>query len=223
MTQEWHNVLFLHWPISPEVLRKHIPSELELDLYNNQAWIGLIFFEVKGNRPRFIPPIPGLNSFLEINIRTYVTYQGRAGIHTFSLDVNNPLIVGLATLGSFLPYHSAKMSFKRRKNTFTINSRRLNRSFPEALITSFEPIPSVNERNQLDRWLTERYHLWTKPKNQLFRIDTFHSHWQLQKVKGTVQLNTMGSFINNDFLDKQPIAHYSNMKKAIIFPPIKER
>ncbi|MFX3672933.1 MAG: YqjF family protein [Paenisporosarcina sp.] len=223
LTQEWHDVLFLHWPVSPDTLRKHIPTELELDLYNNEAWIGLIFFKVKGNRPRFIPPVPGMSSFLEINIRTYVTYKGRAGVYFFSLDINNPFIVKLATLGNFLPYKHAKISLKRRNNAFTIKSIRFDKNaHPEHLITSFEVVSQVIERNHFEQWLTERYHLWAKPKDHLFRVDTIHSPWKLQNVSGTIHVNTMGSFLKSNFQGKPPIAHYSKMKKARVFSPIKE-
>lgn len=223
ITQEWHDVLFLHWPVSPDLVRKHIPSELELDLYHNMAWIGLIFFKVKGNRPRFIPPIPGLSSFLELNVRTYVTYKGKSGVHFFSLDVNNPLIVKLTTLGNFLPFCNAKISLKRRKNTFTIYSRHTHQNtFPETLVATFEPIVRPIERNQFERWLTERYHLWTKPKDHLFRVDMIHSPWILQNVRGVIHENKMASFLRSDFQEKHPIAHYSKMKKARVLPPSKE-
>ncbi|MET0785524.1 MAG: DUF2071 domain-containing protein [Paenisporosarcina sp.] len=223
MTQEWHDVLFLHWSVSADELRKHIPSELELDLYNNKAWIGLIFFRVKGNRLRLIPPIPGVGAFLEINLRTYVTYKGRAGIHIFSLDVNNPFIVKLATLRNFLPYQNAKICCKRRNNVFTIKSKRSDKNaHPENLITSFEVVSQIIERSHFEQWLTERYHLWTKPKDHLFRVDTMHSPWKLQNVTGTIQENTMGSLLKSNFQGKPPIAHYSKKKKARVFSPIKE-
>ena len=123
MTQEWHHVLFLHWPVSPEEIRKHIPAELELDLYEVKAWIGLVFFEVKGNRPRFIPPFPGLQSYLELNVRTYVTYKGKAGVHFFSLDANHPFIVKLTTFSNFLPYRNAEIILNKQKKIFSIDSK----------------------------------------------------------------------------------------------------
>jgi len=223
MTQEWHDVLFLHWPVTPELVREHIPAELELDLYNDMAWIGLVFFRVKGNRPRFIPPVPGMSSYLELNIRTYVTYKGRAGVHFFNLDANHPLIVKMTTLRDFLPYRFAEISLKRRKNTFILHSRHTHaEEFPETFVTSFEPIPEPIYRGYFERWLTERYHMWTKPENQLFRIDITHSPWELNKVKGTVYENTMASFIKNNFKERRPIAHYSKIKKARFFPPVIE-
>jgi uncharacterized protein YqjF (DUF2071 family) len=223
MTQEWHDVLFLHWPVSPDSVRKHIPSELELDLYNNMAWIGLTFFRVKGNRLRFIPPVPGFCSYLELNVRTYVTYKGRSGVHFFSLDANNTMIVKMATLGNFLPYRHAKMSLKRHKRTFTTHSRFIHKqTFPETLVTTFQPISGPIESNQFERWLTERYHLWTKTKDHLFRVDISHSPWILQNVTGTIHENKMAPFLKSNFRAEPSIAHYSKMKKSRFFSPVQE-
>ncbi|QFF97672.1 DUF2071 domain-containing protein [Psychrobacillus glaciei] len=223
MTQVWHDVLFLHWPVSPDDLVEHIPPELELDLYNGRAWIGLIFFKVKGNRPRLTPSILGFSSFLELNVRTYVTFEGKVGVHFFSLDANNSLIVKLSTLGGFLPFRHAKISLKRRKNKFTIQSiYRDKKTIREVFVTTFESMPSSIESNPFERWLTERYHLWTKTKDQLFRVDIRHSPWILQNVTGRVIENSMGTFLKSNYQVNAPIAHYSKMKKALIFPPVKE-
>ncbi|WP_177184364.1 YqjF family protein [Psychrobacillus sp. OK032] len=220
MTQKWHHVLFLHWPISPEEVRKYIPEELELDLYDNQAWIGLVFFQVKGNRPRFIPPLPGLQSYLELNVRTYVTYKGKAGVHFFSLDANHPFIVKLTTFGNFLPYRSAIINLKNHKNKFSIYSKCEHQN--ETLLTTFEPIAKHMESTQLNTWLTERYCLWTKTKGRLFRVDISHSPWRLQNVNGLVCENTMALFLKNKIRMSRPIAHYSRIKRVRFYPPILE-
>lgn len=45
ISQEWHDILFLHWPVSAEDIRQYIPSELELEIFDNKAWISLVFFK----------------------------------------------------------------------------------------------------------------------------------------------------------------------------------
>lgn len=222
MTQEWHDVLFLHWPVSPDELSPYISSELELDLYNGKAWIGFIFFKVKGNRPRLIPHIPGVDSFLELNIRTYVTYKGKAGVHFFSLDANNPLIVKLTTIKNFLPYRHAKIRLKRSKNIFKIQSR-TKHTLSETLVATFEPIPEFLAGNDFDRWLTERYYLWPKMDDHLFEIEISHSPWILQNVLVTVLENTMVPFLKSDYQLNHPIAHYSKYKKALFYFPVMEK
>lgn len=221
MTQEWHDMLFLHWPVSPYLIRQYVPLELEIDLYNNKAWVGFVFYKVKGNRPRLIPPVPGMRSFLELNIRTYVTYKGRKGIHAFSLNASNSLIVKLTTLGNFLPYRYAEVRLKRHKNMFTYSiTKDMNQS--ETLVTTFKVVSKPIESNHFEQWLTERYHLWTKPKHQLYRIDTSHSPWMLHHVNGTIHEHAMAPFLQTDFQTVSPVAHYSKKKKARFFAPVKE-
>jgi Uncharacterized conserved protein (COG2071) len=36
MRQRRRNLLFLHWPVDPKVLRPHLPAGLEVDLFDNQ-------------------------------------------------------------------------------------------------------------------------------------------------------------------------------------------
>ncbi|WP_166462403.1 YqjF family protein [Psychrobacillus vulpis] len=224
MTQEWHDVLFLHWPVSPEDLRNYIPSELELDLYSNCAWIGLVSFRIKGNRPRFIPPIPGVSSFLQLNVRTYVTYKGMSGVHFFSLDVNNPFVVKMTTVGNFLPFRQGEISLKRSNNTWRFNSCfQQPGMFSETLLCTFEPMSNSIKSNPFERWLTERYHLWTITKEHLVRVDISHSPWVLHGVDVTIDENTMAPFIKCNNPMNPPTAHFSKMKKAVFFPPVLEK
>jgi uncharacterized protein len=59
MDQNWDKVLFLHWPIDPALIRPLISSELEIDTFDNAAWIGITPFELTGLRVYPMPAIPG--------------------------------------------------------------------------------------------------------------------------------------------------------------------
>src|SRR4029078_3618766 len=72
MKQRWSRLLFLHWPIPAEEVRPLLPRGLTLDTYAGQGWVGLVPFVVSGARPVYLPPVPGLSRFVEVNVRTYV-------------------------------------------------------------------------------------------------------------------------------------------------------
>src|SRR5947209_722512 len=91
MHMRWHELLFMHWPVRPEVLRPLIPAGLKLDTFEGEAWIGIVPFHMSNVRPRWVPPLPGLSAFPELNVRTYVTAQGRPGVWFFSLDATSKL------------------------------------------------------------------------------------------------------------------------------------
>ncbi len=88
MMQEWHDVYFLHWPIHLEDIRPFVPPELEIDTFEERAWISFVYFQTKNMTARGKVPIPWGHSFLELNTRTYVKYKGNVGVYFFSLDVS---------------------------------------------------------------------------------------------------------------------------------------
>ena len=92
MTMRWEDLLFAHWPVSADQLRTLVPGGLELDLFENQAWLGVVPFRMSVTRLRGLPPVPGTASFPELNVRTYVRRGNRPGVWFFSLDdMANPL------------------------------------------------------------------------------------------------------------------------------------
>ena len=68
---------------SPSRTRKHVPKELKLDLFEQNAWLSAVLFKVYRHRLRFLPPLPGMTTYLQLNVRTYVEYNGMKGIYFF--------------------------------------------------------------------------------------------------------------------------------------------
>jgi len=107
MTQSWHNLLFAHWPVDAALLRRRMPPGLPLDLYDGQAWIGVVPFRMTNVSPRFVPALPWMSEFAEVNVRTYVTVGAKPGVYFFSLDAENALAVAAARSLLHLPYFTA--------------------------------------------------------------------------------------------------------------------
>lgn len=222
MTQTWRDLLFLHWPVDPPTIRKYVPEELELDLYDNKAWIGIVLFKARCTRPRFMPPVPGAANFLEVNVRTYVKYKNKTGVYFFSLDANSKLAAETASFGGFLPYRSAKMSFGKKKGQ--INFKSVTKENPqEKIALQYQISPQPVASTELEKWLTERYCLWTKPGDRLLRLDIAHTSWKLKYVQGEIVENTMASYLGLNFKCEKPMAHYAEMKKVRFFPPVIEK
>ena len=47
LLQNWENLSFMHWIVNKDILGKYIPEGLELDLYQNNAFVGVIPFMMK--------------------------------------------------------------------------------------------------------------------------------------------------------------------------------
>jgi uncharacterized protein YqjF (DUF2071 family) len=87
MRQTWRDLTFLHWRYDPAVVRRLLPADLQLDLYEGAAWVGLVPFLITGLSGPGALTMPWLSEFPETNVRTYVMDRtGARGVWFFSLD-----------------------------------------------------------------------------------------------------------------------------------------
>src|SRR5690348_7001522 len=109
MAQRWSNLLFAHWVVDADALRRLVPRALPLDTFENQAWVSIASFYLSGLRPRWLPALPWLSEFPELNLRTYTALDGKPGVYFFSLDAGSALAVAGARAAYLLPYFRASM------------------------------------------------------------------------------------------------------------------
>jgi uncharacterized protein YqjF (DUF2071 family) len=219
MGQTWENLLFAHWRAPAASLRTHLPVGLELDLYENEAWIGITPFRVSGLRARGLPPLPFVSSFLEINARTYVTAGGKPGIWFFSLDASSELAVQAARYGYRLPYFRADMRAEWREGFLSYESRRRDpRGAPAAFRGEYRPSGDVLDPDprSLAHFLTERYCLYTTDGERLKRGEIHHEPWPLQAAEATIAENTMPPE-GIALLDDDPLLHFSARQDVVIW------
>ena len=57
MRMNWHELLFMHWPVPVKALRPHVPRALDVETYDGTAWFGVVPFRMTVVRPRFVPPV----------------------------------------------------------------------------------------------------------------------------------------------------------------------
>jgi hypothetical protein len=68
---KWENIIMANYAVEPEILKPYLPSGVELDLYNDKAYVSLVGFMFKHTK-LFNIPIPLLGTFEEINLGFYV-------------------------------------------------------------------------------------------------------------------------------------------------------
>jgi uncharacterized protein len=218
MAMRWHDLLFLHWPVRPEILRPLIPSGLELDLFDGSAWIGVVPFRMTGVRPRYVPRFAGL-AFAEINVRTYVWSPGRSGVWFFSLDAANRLAVRTARARYGLPYYHARMSARLERGTVHYRSTRVDkRSSRAEFHATYKPAGEVyrSAPGTLDRWLTDRYCLYAiDRRGRLGYADIHHLPWPLQPAEAELRTNTMTDPLGIRLPDTPPVAHFARRLDVI--------
>ena len=218
MGQTWDDLLFAHWRAPADALRAHLPPGLELDLYEDEAWVGVTPFAVTALRGRGMPPLPFVSSFLELNTRTYVTRDEKPGIWFFSLDAASEIAVEAARYGYKLPYFRADMHAEWNGRLQYRSRRRDSRGAPATFRASYRPTGDVIDADprSLAHFLTERYCLYAVDGGKLKRGEIHHPPWPLQPAEATIEENTMPPR-GIELLDEDPLLHFSARQDVVIW------
>lgn len=207
--QEWNKVLFLHWKIPYDSLRKFVPSKLEIDSFNGDCYVSLVAFTMQKIRPRYLPSFSFISDFDEINLRTYVCNNKKAGVYFLNIQASKSLSVFIAKLLSGLPYEKAIM--KRSDNSY--RSENVERKIQ--FNASFTVNNKLENKTTFDKWLTERYCLYLDANNKLFRYDIHHKEWEIKSVDIS-QLNLDYKIGDTDLSVRNPdLTHFSDGVKVI--------
>jgi len=169
---------------------------------------------------RPLPDLPGISAFHELNVRTYVERNGKAGVWFFSLDASNSLAVWAARRFFHLPYFRASMRAVSHGDAVDYRSHRTsgNATFEGR----YEPVsgPYTTTPGTLDHWLTERYCLFAEsPDRRIFRTDVHHRQWPLQRARAKITRNTMLDAHGLPVGDGVPVLHFSRRLDVIVWSP----
>jgi uncharacterized protein len=220
MGQTWEDLLFAHWRAPAEAIRGQLPSGLELDLYEGEAWVGVTPFRMGGLRVHGLPPVPFVSSFFELNTRTYVTAEGRPGIWFFSLDASSMLAVEGARRVYKLPYFGADITAERLDGWVRYESRRHDsRGEPATFRARYRPSGAASEAEpgSLEHFLTERYCLYTTDQGRLKRAEIHHEPWPLQPAEAEIGENTMPPS-GISLADEKPLLHFAARLDIVVWP-----
>jgi uncharacterized protein YqjF (DUF2071 family) len=218
MKQIWHDLLFAHWPVPVASLRPLVPAQLELDTFGGECWVGVVPFRMSGIRGRGLPALPGLSSFPELNVRTYVTHGQKRGVYFFSLDAANRTAVWAARTSYHLPYFHAAMTSSEDNETIHYSSRRYGAAaeFRGAYRPNSGPKPSVN--GSLEHFLTERYCLYTTHRGLVYRGEIHHPPWPLQSAEAEMEVNTVATADAISLPDTAPSLLFARRLEVLIWP-----
>lgn len=78
LTAEWKNLVMLNYAVEPRLLQAFVPAATQLDTFDGKTYVSLIAFQFQSTRLRGIR-VPFHQSFEEVNLRFYVSYEGKRG------------------------------------------------------------------------------------------------------------------------------------------------
>jgi uncharacterized protein len=221
--QSWEHLLFAHWCVPPEAVRRLVPRGLGLDLREGDAWLGVTPFRVRGLRPRGLPSLPGVSNLLETNVRTYVTCDGKPGIYFFALLATSRAAVTLARLGYRLPYRRAEGSMRCDGDETRYAIRLVDpggdgRGGLRAHYAGEGPAAPAPD-GSLEQWLVERYCLYTQgPGGQLLRTDIHHRPWSIAPARGRVEVHGLAPPLLEP-LQGEPLLHVAEQQDVLVWRP----
>ncbi|MCU1284206.1 MAG: hypothetical protein JWO13_556 [Acidobacteriales bacterium] len=226
MKQRWHDLLFAHWALEPESVRALLPSPLRpyMDTFNGKAWLGVVPFWMSNVRPRGVPPIPGLSKFAEMNVRTYVTVDGKPGVYFFSLDAENLPAVYAARIGFSLAYFYAKMKVSvGAGDQVEYKSERLQKPCPAEFVGAYGPSDSgvFNAApGSIEEFLVERYCLYTADaRGRIHRGNIHHLPWPLQRAQAEIRTNNVAQSHGIALPNEKPLLHFAKRLNVFIWLP----
>ena len=192
MVQKWENLVYVHWAVDPAVVRAVLPPDLEVDTWDGKAYVGLIPFQMRGIGLPHLPPVPYLGTFPEVNVRTYVVYNGIPGVWFCSLDINRLLPTLVARSAYSLPYCFGEVHHKRRDNIVTTTVRRRwprnNSNFASSTLTpstliEVEVGEPIFEPTDLEHFLSARWGLYSATRSGKLRYAAVdHQQWPLYRA-----------------------------------------
>ena len=222
MTQTWLNLLFAHWPVDRTMLRALVPAALELDLFDDVAWVGVVPFYMTNVSPRGVPAMPWVSEFPELNVRTYVRAGRKPGVYFFSLDAARVLAVRAARFLFNLPYFVASMDVQVSPHG-VVHYRSDRQAAPAAgFSAAYRPYgpPFTAAPGSLEHFLTERYCLYNVDARGVpYRLDIHHPPWPLQRAEADIVRNTMAGAARVALPPARPLLHFAKRQDMVGWLP----
>jgi uncharacterized protein YqjF (DUF2071 family) len=221
MTQSLNSLLFAHWRVDALQLRRAVPDLFDLDLFDGEAWLGVVPFYMTNVGVRAAPALPWLSAFPQLNVRTYVRVGERPGVYFFSLDAGRRLAVAAARALLNLPYYAAVMRIERRDAIVHYQSERRSRGRAE-FKAIYEPTSAsfAASAGSIEHFLTERYCLYHHDRRgRPYRLEIHHRPWSLQLGRATIAINTMAAASHLTINGSPTLLHFARRQDVVAWAP----
>ncbi|MET7733157.1 DUF2071 domain-containing protein [Streptomyces sp. NPDC005402] len=202
----WLRQTFVHWPFRPADVQALLPPGLVVDEYDGAAWVGFTPFVMADVRPAGVSSaVPGLPTFAETNLRTYVCREdGRDGIWFLSIEVANPLMLAARAVGA--PYTPAHLRVTTDGDTVSYaGSRGKGRVSYRLDVRPGDPV----QPTERDVWLTSRWRAYTRRLGILLETPVEHEPWPLADAAVDVLKETLTAAAGLPAPLDEPVVHFS--------------
>ena len=217
MAQTWHDLLFAHWRVAPDVLAR--PSRPS---YRSTLGMGV----AGGSRPlpheRHSCPRTGSASptvalpGAECSDLRHARWQ--AGSLLLQSGRGQPSgCLGGARLVS-APLFSCADDGPVQPEWVRYDSERYRAT--AEFRGRYRPLRPLGERGEspLARWLTERYCLYTAQAGRVYRAEIHHQSWPLEDAEAEIETNTVALAAGIPLPEVPPLLHFARQLEVLIWP-----
>ncbi|WP_407699103.1 YqjF family protein [Streptomyces alkaliterrae] len=203
----WTTQTFLHWPYPPGRVQELLPRGLTVQRYEGAAWVSLTPFVMAGARgPGARARLPGLATFPETNLRTYVRGpDGRDGLWFFSLEVTWRPMLAARALG--VPYRLGRLQVTRGGDRVRYTGARSG-GFPWYRLTVRPGAPITPSAR--DVWLTGRWRAYSRRLGVCWRVPVHHEPWTLRRATVETLEETLTVAAGLPPPSDEPVVHFSS-------------
>lgn len=206
--QSWRHLLFAHWPAPIRSVQRLLPSGLDPDCFDGQAWVSAVAFHLT-TRPTGLPSVPLCSDLWELNLRTYVRCANVAAVTFLSMHGSRRSAVWLGRRLTPLPYAFARIS--AGNSGVRRHFRCSDRSGPPLFEAAYEidGAEFAPEAQSLDAWLLERYvAIVPDRRGRLKSMRVRHPPWRVLPVRAQVSAVGLGRPFGLE-LDDAPVPVHS--------------
>lgn len=209
------DVLFVHWPVDPSLLRGRLPDALELDTFEGSAWVSVDAHELvrvgldrAGSVPLGVP---------QLDFRTYVSHEGNRGVYLQTCDAGQRLNALVGARAFALPFVHADIGLELRGEWVVHRSRRTDETGARFDVRC-RPTGDVGpvEPGSVPEFLIERHHYYTPAAGSPLDTDAGdlvageveRAPWQVGPVEADVRTNTLFDTLSLERPSEEPLVQY---------------
>jgi uncharacterized protein YqjF (DUF2071 family) len=214
---QWRKLVMVNYAVNPEVLKKHIPFNTELDLWNDTCYVSLVGFMFVDTRVLRLR-IPFHINFEEINLRFYVKYKEtdeyKRGVVFVKEIVPRPAltIVANALYGENYETLPTRHTWEENDNNRMVEYGWKKQGKWNSLKVVADKTPVDIKPESEEEFITEHFWGYTKINNNVTsEYEVAHPRWQIYPIQNYEVDVDFATVYGADFAflqDMQPASVY---------------
>lgn len=184
----WENIIMANYEIEPSILIPFLPKGVEIDFFNEKAYISLVGFMFKKTK-LFNIPIPWFGDFEEINLRFYVVRKENDEIKRGVVFINETIPYRIVAWIANKLYKEHYTVVPTKHEIITENSMQkikfewlLNKNWQSIYVESSTK-SNFMKKGSLENFIYEHYYGYTKvDENKTEEYKLQHPSWETSEV-----------------------------------------